>query len=80
MRVAVLAALLLSSPAPADDRPTRPNVVLILADDLGVNDLGCYGRKDHRTPHLDRLADAGHALHRRPTAPSRSARRRGPRS
>src|SRR5579872_7389772 len=34
----------------------RPNVVLILADDMGINDLGCYGRKDHHTPHLDRLA------------------------
>jgi arylsulfatase A len=37
----------------------RPNVVLILADDLGINDLGCYGRKDHRTPNLDRLAAQG---------------------
>ena len=37
----------------------RPNIVLILADDLGINDLGCYGRKDHRTPNLDRLASQG---------------------
>lgn len=37
----------------------RPNIVFILADDLGVNDLGVYGRKDHRTPHLDRLAAEG---------------------
>jgi len=36
-----------------------PNIVFILADDLGVNDLGCYGRKDHRTPNLDRLAGQG---------------------
>ncbi|MGL4554415.1 MAG: sulfatase [Gemmataceae bacterium] len=36
-----------------------PNVVLINADDLGVNDLGCYGRADHSTPHLDRLAKQG---------------------
>lgn len=36
-----------------------PNVVLIQADDLGINDLGCYGRKDHRTPHLDTLARQG---------------------
>ncbi|HVK19331.1 MAG TPA: sulfatase [Fimbriiglobus sp.] len=36
-----------------------PNVVFILADDLGVNDLRCYGRKDHNTPHLDRLAGQG---------------------
>ena len=39
--------------------PIQPNVVLILADDLGVNDLSCYGRKDHRTPNLDRLASEG---------------------
>src|SRR5204862_4704188 len=35
------------------------NVVLILADDLGWADLGCYGSKYHRTPHLDRLAREG---------------------
>src|SRR5215211_6526359 len=37
----------------------RLNIVLILADDLGINDLTCYGRKDHRTPNLDRLASQG---------------------
>ena len=37
----------------------KPNIVLIFADDLGVNDLGCYGRKDHRTPNLDKLAAQG---------------------
>src|SRR5687767_4897321 len=37
----------------------RPNFVFILADDLGVNDLACYGRKEHRTPNLDRLAREG---------------------
>lgn len=36
-----------------------PNIVFILADDLGVRDLGCYGRKEHRTPNLDRLAREG---------------------
>jgi arylsulfatase A-like enzyme len=37
----------------------KPNIVFILADDLGINDLGCYSRKDHDTPHLDRLATQG---------------------
>ncbi len=37
----------------------RPNVVFILADDLGYGDLACYGRADIRTPHLDRLARDG---------------------
>ncbi len=37
----------------------RPNVVILLADDLGIHDLGCFGRREHRTPHLDRLATEG---------------------
>lgn len=36
-----------------------PNFVLILADDLGYSDLGCFGSKNHRTPNLDRLAAQG---------------------
>jgi arylsulfatase A len=36
------------------DQP--PNIVLLVADDLGINDLGCYGRADHVTPALDRFA------------------------
>ncbi len=36
-----------------------PNIVFILTDDLGINDLACYGRKEHHTPNLDRLAAQG---------------------
>ncbi len=39
--------------------PARPNIVLILVDDLGYGDLSCFGAKDIRTPHLDRLAAQG---------------------
>src|SRR5487761_1161579 len=36
-----------------------PNIVFLLADDLGVGDLGCYGQTKIKTPHIDRLAAAG---------------------
>lgn len=39
--------------------PIPPNVVLILADDLGWTDLGCFGSDLYRTPHIDRLAREG---------------------
>lgn len=38
---------------------TQPNILLIMADDLGSIDLNCYGSKDLATPHLDRLANNG---------------------
>jgi arylsulfatase A-like enzyme len=45
-------------------RPTRaqsvkPNIVFILADDLGYADVGCYGQRDYATPNIDRLASEG---------------------
>ena len=38
---------------------SKPNIILIIADDLGWNDLGCYGNPVVRTPHIDRLAKEG---------------------
>lgn len=53
----VLLASAFHSPLIADDRP--PNIVFILADDLGYADIGCYGSDINRTPHLDKLAKGG---------------------
>jgi arylsulfatase A-like enzyme len=58
-----LVGLLLAGrvPALAGDtaRPRKPNILVFVADDLGYGDLGCYGSKDIRTPHLDHLARQG---------------------
>src|SRR6478752_2062891 len=58
-----LAASLLAfwpgSTATAADPPRGPNVVFVLADDLGSAELGCYGQTRIRTPHVDQLAKDG---------------------
>jgi arylsulfatase A len=46
-----------SSPNPAKDRP--PNLILVLIDDMGAKELGCYGNKEYKTPNMDRLAREG---------------------
>jgi arylsulfatase A-like enzyme len=43
----------------AQSSPSKPNIIFIMADDLGYGDLGCYGQKTIRTPHIDRLATEG---------------------
>ena len=61
-KLSLLAALALNCAALADrvnaDDP-KTNVVLILIDDLGWRDLGCYGSDYYHTPNIDRLADEG---------------------
>ncbi len=51
------AAALFAQPAPA--RQDRPNVVLIITDDVGYGDIGSYGAPDIKTPNIDSLAEAG---------------------
>jgi arylsulfatase A-like enzyme len=55
LSVAAVGSLRAQTPPAA----TRPNIVFILADDLGWSDLGSYGSTFHETPHLDRLAAQG---------------------
>ena len=50
---------LLSLPLFGAAPQSQPNIVLILADDLGWTDLSCYGSDFYETPHLDRLARDG---------------------
>lgn len=57
MRLALVLFVLLASPALGADAP--PNIVVILADDLGYADLGAQGSKDLATPHIDSLAKDG---------------------
>ena len=74
----VLAFLLAPLAALAAD---KPNVIFILADDLGAHDLGCFGSTFYETPNIDRLAKRGtrftqayaQALQRQPTAVERRA-------
>ena len=54
-----LTLLLAPTMAAEDAKPTRPNVLLILADDLGWGDLGCHGHPLYRTPNIDNLAREG---------------------
>jgi arylsulfatase A-like enzyme len=57
-RLAVL-CLAMTFLGPTVHAAERPNIIFIMADDLGSADLGCYGQKEIRTPNLDRLAAQG---------------------
>lgn len=60
-RYAILMAccVILGGPCQAQGEPGRPNIVLVLVDDLGWMDLSCQGSTRYETPHIDRLAAGG---------------------
>src|SRR5215207_2647578 len=58
-RLLFLLLLILAPTLVAQAAETRPNVVFILADDLGYGDLSCYGATDIKTPNIDKLARQG---------------------
>lgn len=59
MRLSLLPLLLATFAAPLTQAAEKPNVILIIADDLGWTDLGCYGSKYYQTPNVDRLCREG---------------------
>ena len=62
-RIILASAVLVGSAGQSDGEtaalPTKPNVILIMADDLGYSDLSCYGSEVLRTPILDKMASEG---------------------
>lgn len=54
-----MAMLLLLTPIVSQSAAVRPNIIFILADDLGYGDLSCYGQRQFNTPNIDRLASEG---------------------
>jgi arylsulfatase A-like enzyme len=77
LTLGVGALFLVPSPARAENKPERPNVILVMTDDQGYGDLSCHGNPELSTPHLDRLYGQSVRLtdfHVDPTcSPTRSA-------
>jgi arylsulfatase A-like enzyme len=71
----LIALTFITHASAGDNRP--PNIVIILADDLGWTDVGCQGSKYYETPHIDKLASQGLRLtsyyHSQNCAPTRAA-------
>ncbi len=55
----ILVAFIMGTGLASGADPSRPNVVILFADDMGYGDLACYGHPNIKTPNIDRLADEG---------------------
>ena len=55
----LLTIALLALGLPLQAAPTKPNIIFILADDLGIDGVSCYGADKHKTPNIDKLAASG---------------------
>ncbi len=58
----ILLCLLAPVPCLSSEGQQKPNIIVIFADDLGYNDLGCYGSKTIKTPRIDQMAKEGVSL------------------
>ena len=54
-----LSSVTLPSCVKAPTKDNRPNIIFIVADDMGYGDLGCYGNNIIKTPNIDKLAEEG---------------------
>jgi arylsulfatase A len=62
MKCAITCALILLAVLPGISRaadPVKPNIIFVLADDLGIDGVSCYGADKHKTPNIDALATSG---------------------
>ena len=57
--IVILTIIVLSACVSRNQLPGSPNIIYILADDLGYGELGCYGQTKIETPHIDALAERG---------------------
>jgi hypothetical protein len=58
LHVFIVLTVLITIPTPMQ-KPSHYNFIVIMADDLGTKELGCYNNPSHRTPNLDRIATEG---------------------